>query len=329
MPRDPQSGRSWTGLAARLFAAAAVSLLLLEASLRVYHALKRELEWRLLPPVAERALVPSEDPELIYEFNPGFHKPGFRINEYGMADEPVTLEKQAGVTRIAIVGDSITANFNLLPRALIYPTLLERQRSDGRVETLDFAVNGYSILQSLRMARTRVPRFHPDVLLAQLCLNDPRPSESPYTPLSPALPVRTLSFALLRLAPQRFAAYEYVEQLYDAEGQAALRRGFEGFAAISREGLPTLLVLFPYLYAPAYESWGFGALHQRFREEAARAGVDLIDLYPAFVDAGSVGPAPSDPLHPDAAGHAVAARVITEALEARGLLPPQRASLGL
>ena len=35
---------------------------------------------------------------------------------------------------------------------------------------------------------------------------------------------------------------------------------------------PTLLVLFPYLQAPAYESWNFGVFHEGYRQAAEAAG---------------------------------------------------------
>src|SRR5262249_23765227 len=52
-----------------LLASLIVTLLLLEGGLRIYHQAKRAYERYSLPPVAARAMVPSSDPELIYEWN--------------------------------------------------------------------------------------------------------------------------------------------------------------------------------------------------------------------------------------------------------------------
>ena len=104
-------------------------------------------------------------------------------------------------------------------------------------------------------------------------------------------------------------------------GWANIRKGFEGLAEFQREQAPVLAVLFSFLYAPAYSEWGFGSYHARYRREAQRAGIELLDLYDAFVSAGLVSEDPGDHLHPDAEGHRIAAKLIARALEERGLLP--------
>lgn len=296
----------------------------IEIFLRAYHFFKTERELAGLPPLEERALIPSDDPQLVFELNPGWSRDGFSINSHGMADEELTLEKPPGVVRIAIVGDSVTSNLDLVDRQHIYPTLMEQCRlRDGRtVQTLNFGVNAYSLLQSLRMAQTRVPRFEPDVLVAQLCLNDPYPSNTPYLPRPSPYWSRLGSFLYRRLDPQRFWGHYYVDRNYDAEGWSHIRRGLEGLAELARGGLPTLAVLFPYLYAPGYESWDYGAIHEGYREAAERSGLPFLDLHDDFAAAGLIlHDWPMDPLHPTAEGHRLAAERILRALVALGYLP--------
>lgn len=115
------------------------------------------------------------------------------MNRLGMADDAVELEATQPSFRIAFVGDSLTANYRHRPRNEIYLELIEDELAarspDGlRVEALNFGANGYSVLQTVQMARTRAPRFDPDILVAQLCLNDPYASNMPPPP--PALEQR-------------------------------------------------------------------------------------------------------------------------------------------
>lgn len=297
----------------------------LELALRGYHWVKEQRARANQPPVVERALVPSDDPELIFAWNPGFRKGEFTVNSHGMADEELSREKAPGVFRVAIVGDSVSANFGLVDRGKIFPTLIEERmagRDGPRVQTLNFGVNAYSLLQSLHTARTRVRSFDPDLLVVQLCLNDPIPSGTPYLPRPAAYPSRLWGFLQLRLDPNRFWGRFQVDGQYDAAGWANVRRAIAGFGELAREGLPTLLVLFPYLQVPAYEQWGYGELHAGYREAAEAAGLPFLDLYPDFAAAGLLGDGwPGPALHPGPAGHSLAADRILAVLAERDLLP--------
>ena len=304
-----------------------LSLGLAEAGLRVAHRL---YQWRVrqaLPPVSDRALIPSTDPELIFEWNPGWSSKTFTVNSFGMPNDEVTLEKPPGVFRIAFLGDSISANFDLRPRPEIYLNVLARmlnhERRDGwRFEALNFGVNGYGILQELRLLRSRALRFHPDLVVIQHCLNDPYPSDTPYAQLAPIGPSRLWNFLFHRLQPDHFWGWYYVERNYDHFGLENLQRGMAGLGEVQRQ-VPVVAVLFPYLYAPAYDSWGYQRYHEPYRLGAARSGIAFLDLYTVFRQHGFVGsrPYPVDPLHPESEAHAVAAAELERALDGVGLLP--------
>jgi lysophospholipase L1-like esterase len=335
-PRGNRSTRRATTLAAAsLLLSFLLSLAALEGSLRVYHRLKEWRELRALPPVEARVLIPSSDPELIFEWNPGWKSDGFSVNSHGMPDREVSVEKPPGTFRIAAIGDSISANFGHRPRPEIYLNVLGRRldREDWRgtrFEMLNFGVNGYGLLQSVRLLETRVLRFSPDLVIAQLCLNDPYPSSTPYAPLAPAGPSRLWSFVFRRLAPDRFWAASFGDYLHDDAGIRNLERGFAQLAKRARGGPPILAVLFPYLNAPAYDAWGFERLHETYRKAAREAGVPLLDLYRPLRDAGVVGshPYPSDPIHPGREGHEIAASEILAELDRLGWLPGTAATAG-
>jgi lysophospholipase L1-like esterase len=301
-----------------------VGLLLTEGALRLYDAAK---EWRavqVMPPLAERAVIPSDDPELIFEWNPGWHRDGFSVNSFGMPNAEIALAPN-GHRRIAIAGDSISAHFELIPLADVYVSELGRLLEPEGYEVLNFGVGGYSLLQTARMLESHALRFAPDILIAQLCLNDPYPTPGPYTPEQSAHGpgLRLTEHVLNQLMPDRYWARRLVVLNYDEQGVANVRRGFTRLAEISQaSGVPAVAVLFPYLYARAYEEWNFASYHRVFHEAAEASGVPLLDLYEAFHAAGLIGaaPFPTDRIHPDRKGHALAAGEIARELHARGML---------
>jgi lysophospholipase L1-like esterase len=309
---------------------ALTSLVLLggaELALRVYHRLKLSHELERLPPLPQRCIVPSSDPELMWEFNPGWTDGTFSVNALGMADGEIEVGKPPGVFRIAFAGDSVTANFGLTPRHEIYVEVLERLLDDDprsparRVETLNFGVNGYDLLQSARVVTTRIGRFEPDLVVVQLCLNDPHPTEG--AGFGPPRPVASRLHRALyrRLSPERFWGYSFVDSQFDAEGIERIRRAFAELGREAARRPPLLAVLFPYLRSEAYARWGFERYHERLRAAAENHGVPFLDLRPAFDEAGLLENN-ADPLHPNAAGHRLAARVIADELERRGWLAP-------
>ena len=322
---NSRSARSAAGFReiALLLASLLVTLLLLEGALRIYHRVQSAQEQRSLPPVAQRAMIPSNDPELIYEWNPGWSEGDFAVNEHGMAGPSVAREKPEGTFRIAFVGDSVTAGFRLIPRDITYVSVMRAQL--GRsvpIETLDFAVNGYALTQSARRLETGVLRFKPDLVVAQLCLNDPYPLPSAYA-RGPAPMSRLWNFVERRVAPGRFWASELVARNYDARGIAYVRGALTRIAAVQRDGPRVLLVLFPYLDPRAYADWDFAKYHAVYRDAAAQAGLPLLDLYEPFRDAGlldATSPG-ADPLHPGRKGHALAAEKIIAELDRLGYLP--------
>lgn len=301
-------------------AAIVIVLAALEGGLRAYHWFRMRDADRRLPPVEQRCFIPSSDPELLYEHNPGWRDEAYSVNSHGMPDREVTMEKPAGVVRIAFVGDSITDNFHLTPREQSYVRVLQRLLEQaigdrGSYECLNFGVSGYGIRQLLRTAETRVRRFDPDLVVVQVGLNDPYPSDFKHREFGPK---RTLLWAFLsrRVRNARFRADSLVERLYDAEGLKNVHAGLQGLGAIDRNGTPVLVVLFPYLHRPAYDEWGFAAYHETWRREARSAGLAYLDLYETFLQAQLIDDRwPKDPIHPDARGHEVAAGALLEELK--------------
>lgn len=113
--------------------------------------------------------------DFIYDPHPGFwRKPdvlGYS-NSFGMADKPRQLEKQPGVFRIALLGDSYMEWGG--PTGKRMGDLIESY-SNGRLELLNFGISSVGTVQELDIYRHHVRQFQPDlVMVALLTHNDLR-----------------------------------------------------------------------------------------------------------------------------------------------------------
>ncbi|NQZ96736.1 MAG: hypothetical protein HRU01_09520 [Myxococcales bacterium] len=96
-----------------------------------------------------------------------------RLNLYGFRDDTWKVEREAGTTRVAFIGDSFVEGFgsdgpNTLPAAFG-----RRARESGLpVEVLNLGMGGAGPLLYLRLARDAVPLFRPQVLFVVLYEND-------------------------------------------------------------------------------------------------------------------------------------------------------------
>jgi hypothetical protein len=98
-----------------------------------------------------------------------------RINASGWHDKEHPLKKPAGVTRIAILGDSYTDALQV-PEDSAFPAILERTLNStlpGRYEVLNFGVGGFGTGQELLVLRHYALKYAPDaVILAFAIVND-------------------------------------------------------------------------------------------------------------------------------------------------------------
>ena len=121
----------------------------------------------------------SDDPRLGFELRPGSvvrAEVEYRVNADGLRGPETTVEKPAGVRRVAVLGDSIAFGYWVaekdgFPRQL-EAMLNEAAGKAGRVEVLDFGVPGYNLDQEIEALRTRGLAFSPDLVIVAFCLND-------------------------------------------------------------------------------------------------------------------------------------------------------------
>ena len=179
MPRSQRVRRITAKNRRRLFAVIAVSLAfalagtILELGLRLAHV--------------SYPSYYTPDPHVASRLRPGtrgwWTKEGhawFEVNSLGMRDQPRTIEKPAGVYRIAVLGDSYMEAAQVSLQQSFTQQLQHNLNGlkciEGRqIEVLNFGVSGYGTAQELQMLKHHVWQFQPDeVMLAFLPSNDVR-----------------------------------------------------------------------------------------------------------------------------------------------------------
>lgn len=96
-----------------------------------------------------------------------------RFNEHGYRDRERILDKPAGVTRVAVLGDSFVQALQV-DLDSTFVSILEREllrcqaHREGILEVMNFGVGGYGPAQQLLALQHRVWAFSPDVILLTL-----------------------------------------------------------------------------------------------------------------------------------------------------------------
>jgi HEAT repeat protein/lysophospholipase L1-like esterase len=267
--------------------------------------------------------------------------PWEEFNAEGLRDRTRTREKPDGVTRIAVLGDSVTLGAELTPQEA-FPQLLEaRFAAEGRrAEVMSVALWGWSTRQE-RIAWQRIARqYRPDQAVLAVCLNDIpelfNNLEQPPRWLR-ALHERSALVRLLVNAEGR--EIDSVERLFSEPDaprvREALDRFFEEVRTLRREveadGAKLALVVFPFRFQVEP-----GAPPPVVQERIARfcedEGLECLDLLPtiqragpgAFLDYDHLSPSGaqlvSDMLHASnlLAASASEPQVLAEALARRG-----------
>ena len=89
-----------------------------------------------------------------------------KINSVGLRDNEHKINKPAGITRIALLGDSSTEGMQV-PLNETYGKVLERilNEKSPQYEVINFACSGYSTGQQLLQYERDVRQYHPDIVV--------------------------------------------------------------------------------------------------------------------------------------------------------------------
>lgn len=147
-------------------AAVFVMLFLLELGLRAYAFVQNRTAPEADGTAAEVPLYVLCDCPYLYGLNPAHPE----ISAQGLRDREYANPKPDGVTRVLVLGDSITYGINVAAAA----TFSEQteQSLGGQVEVINAGVAGYTPYNELLFFREAGRRFEPDVVVVAFSLND-------------------------------------------------------------------------------------------------------------------------------------------------------------
>ncbi len=253
--------------------------------------------------------------------------PWEEFNADGLRDRTRTREKPEGVTRIAVLGDSVTLGAEITPQEA-YPQLLEaRFAAEGQsAEVMNVALWGWSTRQE-RIAWQRIARqYRPDQAVLAVCLNDiPELFNNLERPPRWLRSLHERSALVRLLVNAEGREIDSVERLFgepDAPRvREALDRFFEEVRALRREveadGATLALVVLPFRFqlepgAP------LPVVQQRIAGFCRAEGLQCLDLLPTIARAGAGAFLDYDHLSPSGA------QLVADTLHASGLLAAGR-----
>jgi hypothetical protein len=123
-------------------------------------------------------VVPVKDPSVNFRLKSHlqtyFQGARFSTNEFGVRGHAFSKDPTPGITRIAVLGASITMGFGVSD-AQTYPQRLQdllNQSFPKKYEVLNFAVGGYDYEQALEFYESFVSKFHPDIVMCPIYYGD-------------------------------------------------------------------------------------------------------------------------------------------------------------
>jgi lysophospholipase L1-like esterase len=274
------------------------------------------------------------------------------INAQGWRGPEADPERDPGRLRIACAGDSFTFGTGVQDDETL-PAQLAAElagRAQVGLEVFNWGVEAYDTSQEAELLAQRIPRWLPDVVVLTYFLNDAVHPDAPVPPPPPLLKRVVLSQCGSDPSPVAawLRAHSWVAQWTAQRLVFALTRGRQALAedalydesnpgwTKAREGLRRvrdlcrahdcrlLVVLYPRLSRLDGALVG-DAAYARVAEFCRAEEIEVFDLSPAFADLAveEFHVHPLDP-HPDARGHAVAARALALRIDELGWLERER-----
>ncbi len=313
-----------------------------------------------VPRLAEPPEVVAWDRRLGWRLRPnteGYWGTPITINSRGLRGPEVSARKSAEELRLLFVGDSITFGYGVAyPESYVarVEEILDRELANRRVRGVSLAVVGYSTWQQRLLLETKGLDCRPDLVVVGFCLNDvtekytlARYGGNMHDAETEALGRYLRRSGLFRLGTMGFARLRQGRGLEDGESMSDLRvmdlflrpeaprverawqeteEELEELVRLCRSArLPPAVVCFPYDFqlssnAPPPHP------QRRLAAWCAARSVPFLDLLPALTRAAETassagGRVMMDACHPNALGHAAAAREIAAFLRSDGLLP--------
>lgn len=277
----------------------------------------------------------SEVVGLAYELTPSVEKFAQKVdiktNSHGMRDaEPRELDADTS-SRIVALGDSFTFGFGAAGED-VWPMQLERMldalglNKNRPLDVLNFGVGGYGTIDESLVLKHKAMAWEPDLVVLAYFLNDPE--DEPIQPLHAhhVVPSWWQYSHLMRLGHRNLKQNEmrelgggdYHRYLHAHEGKwAGVVQALNDMRRVTSEaGCEMILMIFPQTPKQKWEGYKYEDLHSKVTEAGKEAGMHVIDLLPKYKQHAppKLRVSKTDG-HPNAKGHQVAARVLSNYLK--------------
>jgi lysophospholipase L1-like esterase len=277
--------------------------------------------------------VKSDNPEISFEHRPNkqgtFMGVTLVTNALGLRNREIALEKKPGVTRVLMLGDSLTLGWGV-PEEETTSRLLERllnKDGEGRFEVINAGVGNYNTSMEVTSFLTREYKLHPDIVVLNYFVND-----AEVTPREDTNPLLMHSYAAVFLAGKLEAVWRqylwgrdwlsYYSDLY-AKGQPGWLKAQAAIRSLAayckKNGIALVVVSLPELHE--LKPYPFAKITEAVRRVAEENGVPFLDLLPAIedLDPKSLWVSPTD-AHPNSIADQAFAESIDSFLRSLGLI---------
>jgi lysophospholipase L1-like esterase len=278
----------------------------------------------------------SEHPELIYTRIPD----ECDTNAHGYRDFDYRYNKEPGVFRIVIVGDSVAEGHGV-ELGNTFAKVLERnlnrlaKEKGEKVEVIVLAQSGYSTSQELFLLEHEASRYSPDMIIWSYVLNDPAHpvyhnsnGELGRYYFRPRL--HTASFVSRKLfeinerIKKEDCATEYNAFLHCVYWDQVTSNVEKIADIVKQRRIPAIFLIHPIFEEDgSFDNYSLASLHAQLGAAASAVGlpvVDVLDAYRSHSMQDLILPLKDrfDQLHPNEEGHRIVADYLIERMGPNG-----------
>lgn len=324
------------------------SLILLFGSLSM-SALAAEVILRMLghhgaPQLAINNIYPVNDPVLDWRYVPNSEtrlgRVIYKYNKSGFRDVDHLVEKPPGITRIVVVGDSVTEGAGVEWESVFSHILQSKLTQDFEVITV--AAGGLNTPQEVHLFEQEGLLYKPDLVILNFVLNDcdfytRLKDAQQYTdkqdskvgllfdlPINPHIKRTLKSSALVYFVKERLENLkgrllgddntDYYSTIWRSDAnRRKVTDGFDKLKLLQEEHhFNVVVIIWPLI--TDYRNYGFQSIHEWVKERAEKRGFSNIDLLASFskLQYRDLQVTAEDNIHPNALGHKIAAEAFVK-----------------
>ena len=231
----------------------------------------------------------------------------YKYNSAGFRDVEHAIEKPPGITRIVVLGDSVSEGLGI-QREYVFAHILQSQLGK-KFEVINMGVHALNTPQEVHLFEQEGLKYNPELVLVNFVLNDcdfyssvkdaqhSRPRDESRIvlldiPINPELKRSLKSSAVVYFVHQRVHELkaklmgihdkDYYTRLWESqECRDRITNGFDKLALLQgKHQFNVVVVLWPFI--ADYDHYAFGFVHEWVKNQAQIREFKILDLIEAF-----------------------------------------------